>query len=85
MVLKLIRWYSLPDCSFENDVNMYGTQAIEFLKNTLMQFENDVNMYGTQALFCGGVTTTQFENEVNMYGTQAAVRKFVYAISLRMM
>ena len=34
---------------FENDVNMYGTQAALTLPISLLQFENDVNMYGTQA------------------------------------
>ena len=34
---------------FENDVKMYGTQAIEMLGYWKKQFENDVKMYGTQA------------------------------------
>ena len=40
---------SFLDLGFENDVNMYGTQAgLDPSKDQLM-FENDVNMYGTQA------------------------------------
>ena len=35
---------------FENDVNMYGTQAQDFPLRLSDQFENDVNMYGTQAV-----------------------------------
>ena len=34
---------------FENDVNMYGTQAIDIRCIVNNAFENDVNMYGTQA------------------------------------
>ena len=34
---------------FENDVNMYGTQAILQLMAVTVPFENDVNMYGAQA------------------------------------
>ena len=34
---------------FENDVNMYGTQACNDSGNVRNVFENDVNMYGTQA------------------------------------
>ena len=36
---------------FENDVKMYGTQALESNQNIDEPFENDVKMYGTQALF----------------------------------
>ena len=35
---------------FENDVNMYGTQAIKTNITDNEWFENDVNMYGTQAV-----------------------------------
>ena len=35
--------------SFENDVEMYGAQALEKVKHTLGEFENDVEMYGAQA------------------------------------
>ena len=34
---------------FENDVKMYGTQAIAPYNPRLCAFENDVKMYGTQA------------------------------------
>ena len=40
---------SFLDLGFENDVNMYGTQAEKQRDIALMEFENDVNMYGTQA------------------------------------
>ena len=32
---------------FENDVKMYGTQAIEKEAKQMTPFENDVKMYGT--------------------------------------
>ena len=35
---------------FENDVNMYGTQALKLIHLSRNAFENDVNMYGTQAM-----------------------------------
>ena len=35
---------------FENDVNMYGTQAVAQTVAANGKFENDVNMYGTQAI-----------------------------------
>ena len=34
---------------FENDVKMYGTQAMTTAVDFLKSFENDVKMYGTQA------------------------------------
>ena len=40
---------SFLNLRFENDVNMYGTQARLFFVLSLLLFENDVNMYGTQA------------------------------------
>ena len=40
---------SFLNLGFENDVNMYGTQAPQGWMNTSRLFENDVNMYGTQA------------------------------------
>ena len=43
---------------FENDVKMYGTQAVYELKDNKYMFENDVKMYGTQAHGCM-VTTRQ--------------------------
>ena len=49
MVLKL-RWHYITILiKFENDVNVYGTQAPERNEGTQLRFENDVNMYGTQA------------------------------------
>ena len=41
---------SFLDLGFENDVNMYGTQATHHLIICILMFENDVNMYGTQAV-----------------------------------
>ena len=35
--------------SFENDVKIYGTQAITSALIFVFVFENDVKMYGTQA------------------------------------
>ena len=35
---------------FENDVKMYGTQAVKDGTGIWSKFENDVKMYGTQAL-----------------------------------
>ena len=43
---------SFLDLGFENDVNMYGTQAQCFRTVIVLWFENDVNMYGTQAIYC---------------------------------
>ena len=40
---------SFLNLRFENDVNMYGTQAICYDVDNKCEFENDVNMYGTQA------------------------------------
>ena len=34
---------------FENDVKMYGTQAMKIGDYGTQMFENDVKMYGTQA------------------------------------
>ena len=56
---------------FENDVKMYGTQAIVALVSGLIQFENDVKMYGTQARRIRFIQKMLFENDVKMYGTQA--------------
>ena len=42
---------SFLDLRFENDVKMYGTQAIILLYLKQETFENDVKMYGTQAVF----------------------------------
>ena len=62
---------SFLNLRFENDVNMYGTQAKERRYTTTDMFENDVNMYGTQATIIDSTKDFQFENDVNMYGTQA--------------
>ena len=35
---------------FENDVEMYGAQAVSAHLIQLHQFENDVEMYGAQAV-----------------------------------
>ena len=40
---------SFLNLRFENDVNMYGTQANCSDSESPNQFENDVNMYGTKA------------------------------------
>ena len=42
---------SFLNLGFENDVNMYGTQAQILPGYLLFSFENDVNMYGTQAMY----------------------------------
>ena len=60
---------------FENDVNMYGTQAGTKTQRRSLMFENDVNMYGTQAMIPNCCANHLFENDVNMYGTQAATSK----------
>lgn len=41
---------SFLDLRFENDVKMYGTQAITISNPEHLLFENGVRMYGTQAL-----------------------------------
>ena len=64
---------SFLNLRFENDVNMYGTQACNDSGNVRNVFENDVNMYGTQALESARYLTSRFENDVNMYGTQASL------------
>ena len=51
MVLKRPRFPALVCTVFENDVNMYGTQALVRIGIIILSFENDVNMYGTQAAF----------------------------------
>ena len=35
---------------FENDVEMYGAQAVSENSRFIRKFENDVEMYGAQAL-----------------------------------
>ena len=76
---------SFLNLRFENDVNMYGTQAQRAWKKTRQQFENDVNMYGTQAMMCDVVERMTFENDVNMYGTQAEALLHSVPYCLRMM
>ena len=41
---------SFSDLRFENDVEMYGAQAIYILYKGIYTFENDVEMYGAQAI-----------------------------------
>ncbi len=45
---------SFLNLRFENDVKMYGTQAIFRVILLSGGFENDVKMYGTQAIKNGG-------------------------------
>ena len=40
---------SFLNLRFENDVKMYGTQALKSALESAGMFENDVKMYGTQA------------------------------------
>ena len=56
---------------FENDVKMYGTQALFVVQKMFIVFENDVKMYGTQANMVVALLSAMFENDVKMYGTQA--------------
>ena len=76
---------SFLNLRFENDVNMYGTQASHLSTSIVDQFENDVNMYGTQASHLSTGVVDQFENDVNMYGTQANLRLVPQKNRLRMM
>ena len=62
---------SFLDLRFENDVKMYGTQAVYQEIPFIHGFENDVKMYGTQAKSVEERAKPQFENDVKMYGTQA--------------
>ena len=48
---------------FENDVKMYGTQAVWRRLMQIVPFENDVKMYGTQATL-EDVIDKQVENDV---------------------
>ena len=41
---------SFSNLRFENDVEMYGAQALCQLQAQLSEFENDVEMYGAQAI-----------------------------------
>ena len=40
---------SFSNLRFENDVEMYGAQALLQVQLLLRSFENDVEMYGAQA------------------------------------
>ena len=62
---------SFSNLRFENDVEMYGAQAILYDHGWETVFENDVEMYGAQAANIFGVTRISFENDVEMYGAQA--------------
>ena len=62
---------SFLNLMFENDVKMYGTQAILTAAPYINPFENDVKMYGTQAIRNVTKSSVWFENDVKMYGTQA--------------
>ena len=62
---------SFLDLRFENDVKMYGTQAMILKQIFDVLFENDVKMYGTQAKAEDAYVGYKFENDVKMYGTQA--------------
>ena len=62
---------SFLNLRFENDVKMYGTQAMLMVCMEGSEFENDIKMYGTQATGEDFLPAAQFENDVKMYGTQA--------------
>ena len=64
---------SFLNLRFENDVKMYGTQAILISTCIVKPFENDVKMYGTQANAGVRIKSGLFENDVKMYGTQAGM------------
>ena len=57
---------SFLNLRFENDVNMYGTQADIILSRLVSMFENDINMYGTQAKASTLPINFLFENDVNI-------------------
>ena len=62
---------SFSNLRFENDVEMYGAQAVHIVPHFLPVFENDVEMYGAQATGFTFTMSTSFENDVEMYGAQA--------------
>ena len=62
---------SFSDLRFENDVEMYGAQAIIEQLEITKRFENDVEMYGAQAKIFFILQAKRFENDVEMYGAQA--------------
>ena len=71
MVLKHFESIFSISSSFENDVEMYGAQAIEVRITAHFRFENDVEMYGAQAKKVCNAVKSMFENDVEMYGAQA--------------
>ena len=64
---------SFSDLRFENDVEMYGAQALWMLCRVISRFENDVEMYGAQAYLSAIGRKLLFENDVEMYGAQAQI------------
>ena len=76
---------SFLNLRFENDVKMYGTQALSRIGRKSEGFENDVKMYGTQAGCIYRWFKKWFENDVKMYGTQASKRSNKLTPCLRMM
>ena len=76
---------SFSNLRFENDVEMYGAQALDQRCLYIIMFENDVEMYGAQASSSPVPCTGAFENDVEMYGAQANPCCNITANSLRMM
>ena len=70
---------------FENDVEMYGAQALAHAEVTLLSFENDVEMYGAQAVGFVDLDANLFENDVEMYDAQATIAAKLLLRRLRMM
>ena len=70
---------------FENDVEMYGAQAKQYVYCAVSQFENDVEMYGAQASEIPDCCWHLFENDVEMYGAQADKWRYSGVNGLRMM
>ena len=62
---------SFSNLRFENDVEMYGAQAMYLPLTWISLFENDVEMYGAQASYSPSLYSELFENDVEMYGAQA--------------
>ena len=62
---------SFSNLRFENDVEMYGAQALRKCLQIALKFENDVEMYGAQARLQDFLRFAEFENDVEMYGAQA--------------
>ena len=76
---------SFLNLRFENDVNVYGTQSIDFASNFGNMFENDVKVYGTQTEKEKEGKWNLFENDVKVYGTQTSADAKNSPVSLRMM